>query len=51
MRPKEMKDLATFNATEVKRVARKEKETKIPLLKDSASQSRRQSYPSELSES
>ena len=52
MRPKGMEDEATFSAREVKRAAaEKEKETSIPLQKDSESRSRRQSHPSELSES
>ena len=65
MRPKVMEDLAAFSAREIARVPdsvpesrryreqqqRKEKETSIPLRKDSESQSRRQNHPSELSES
>ena len=50
MRSKGMENEATFSAREVKRAAT-EKETSIPLQKDSESQSRRQSHPSELSES
>ena len=54
MQPKGMKDLAVFSAKEVKRAAaaaeEKEREMSIPLQKDSGSQSRRQSHPSELSE-
>ena len=50
MQPKGMEDLVAFNAREVKRPRRKEKETSISLQKDSGSQSRRQSHPSKLSE-
>ena len=39
MRPKEMEDLAAFKVREVKRAAA-EKETSIPLLKDSESQNK-----------
>ena len=47
MRPKGTEDLAAFSAREVKRAtAEEKKETSIPLLKDSGSQS----HPSELSE-
>ena len=51
MRPRGMEDLAAFKVKEVKRAAAEEREeTSIPLLKDSESQSKRQSHPSELSE-
>ena len=47
----EMEDLASSSAREVKRAAVEEREeTSIPLQKDSESQSRRQSHPSEPSE-
>ena len=52
MRPKGMEDLAAFSAREVKRAAAaEERETSIPLQKDSDSLSRRQSHLSEISES
>ena len=47
MRPKGMEDLAAFSAREQQQ--RKERETSIPLQKDSESQSKRQSHPSKLS--
>ena len=52
MWPKGMEDLAAFSAREVTRAAaeERERETSIPLLKDSESQSKRQSHPGELSE-
>ena len=51
MRPKGMEDLAAFSAREEReQQQRKEKETSIPLLKDSESQNKRQSHPSKLSE-
>ena len=51
MRPKGMEDLAAFSARELKKAAAEErKETNIPLQKNSESQSRWQSHPSELSE-
>ena len=46
MRSKELEDLATFTAREVKRAAAEERESSIPLHKDSGSQS----HPSKLSE-
>ena len=49
MRPKGMEDLAAFSAREVMQ-QRKQKETSIPLQKDSESQSKKQSDPSKLSE-
>ena len=51
MRPKGIKDLAAFSAREVKRAAAEERgRTNIPLSKESESQCRRQTHPSELSE-
>ena len=51
MRPKGMEDLAAFKVREVKRAAGEERERDgIPLLKDSESQNKRQSHPSELFE-
>ena len=51
MRPKGMEDLAAFKVREVKRGAAEEKkEMSIPLQKDSESQNKRQSHPSELPE-
>ena len=51
MRPKGMEDLAVFGVKRKKeQLQRKEKETSIPLQKDSESRSKRQSHPSELSE-
>ena len=50
MQLKGMEDLAAFKVKEVKRAAAEEREISIPLLKDSESQSRRQSHPSKLSE-
>ena len=47
MQLKGMEDLAAFSAREVKRAAAEEKETSIPLQKDSGSQS----HSSKLSES
>ena len=52
MRPKGMEDLAAFSAREVKRAAAEEREREsISLQKYSESQSRRESHPSEPSES
>ena len=51
MRPKGMENLSTFSAREVKRAAAEERERyEYSSQKDSKSQSRRQSHPSELSE-
>ena len=51
MRSKEMETLAAFNVIDEKRAAaEQEKETSISLQKDSDSQNKRQSHPSELSE-
>ena len=51
MRPNGIEDLAAFSAREVKKQQqRKEKETSIPVQRDSESQCRRQSRSSELSE-
>ena len=52
MQPKGMEDLAAISVRKVKRAATAEKEIemRIPLQKDSESQCRRQSHPSELSE-
>ena len=51
MRPKGMEDLAAFSVREVKTVtAKEEKKMSIPLPKDSESQSKKQSHPSELSD-
>ena len=51
MRPKGMEDLAAFSAREVESSSRGKRETSIPLQEDSENQSRKQSHPSELSES
>ena len=52
MQPKGLEDLGRIQSQRGKesQQQRKEKETSIPLLKDSESQSKRQSHPSELSE-
>ena len=51
MRPKGMEDLAAFIAREVKRAAAEERERdEYSSAEGQWSQSRRQSYPSELSE-
>ena len=51
MRPKGMEDLAAFSAREVKRAAAEERERdEYSSAKDSESQNKRQSHPSELSE-
>ena len=52
MRPKGMEDLAAFSAREVKRAAAEERERdEYFSAKGSGSQSKKQSNPSELSES
>ena len=48
MRPKGMEDLAAFSAREVRKVAA-EKETRIPLQKESESQNKQQSHPTRFS--
>ena len=45
-----IEDLAVFSAREEREQQWKDNKTSIPLQKDSESQSRRQSHPSELSE-